>query len=300
MENQYSRDCQCFLCHKAAKLKPVTDAAYHFVDCPNCGQYKLSDFAVVSNAYNSKSRLFVAGKVFEGYYYKNEIKLLTPDEFIKAVSVSTSTKLFNLAKYFFTETEKGETDITQRPSCCYSDSDEQYGRLMNELKKLNIITYIDASDDDEDFTSHFIEIKLTVQARIRFEKGIKTPEEFMEAFMDKNSKVNKINVNIQDSKNSQVNVSADGSTINTEQHNNPAVKEIMTLLDDLIPQIPNNVPTEIKHQIEDSISAIKSELETQKPNKNSIKTILIGMRVLVPVVEFLASIATILSFLNKI
>jgi ribosomal protein L32 len=68
MENQYIGDCQCFLCHRAAKLKPVTDAACHFVDCPNCGQYKLADFAVVSNVCNSKNRLFVAGKVFEGCY----------------------------------------------------------------------------------------------------------------------------------------------------------------------------------------------------------------------------------------
>jgi ribosomal protein L32 len=300
MENQYIGDFQCFLCHRAAKLKPVTDVAYHFVDCPNCGQYKLSHFAVVSNAYNSKNRHFVAGKVFEGYYYKNEIKLLTADEFAKAVSVSTSTKLFNLAKYFFTETEKSETDIIQRPSCCYSDGDEQYGGLMNELKRLNVIAYIDATDDDEDFTSHFIEIHLTVGAKIKFENGINTPDEFMGAFMDNNSRINKISVNINDSTNSQINVAADSSTIKTEQCINPDIKEIIKLLDDLIPQIPNDVSPEIKYQIEDSISVIKSELKNQKPNKNIIKTLLIGIKGLVTTADFLASIATILDFLNKI
>jgi hypothetical protein len=300
MENQYIGDCRCFLCHRAAKLKPVADGAYHFVDCPNCGQYKLSDFAIVSNAYNSKNRHFVAGKVFEGCYYKNEIKLLTADEFTKAASVSTSAKQFNLAKYFFSETEKGETDIIQRPSCCYSDGDEQYGRLMNELNRLGVITYIDATDDDEDFTSHFIEIKFTVHAKIKFEKGIETAEEFMEAFMDNNSRTNKINVNINGSTNSQVNVAAEGSTINAKQYNNPALNDILQLLDSLISQIPNNVSAEIKQQVTDSISAIKSELKIEKPNKNMIKTLLYGMKGLVTATGFLASIAAILDFLSKI
>lgn len=125
MENQYIGVCRCFLCSKESKLKPVTDGSYHFVDCPNCGQYKLSDFAVVSNAYNSENRYFATGKVFDSYYYKNEIKLLTADDFTKKASISTSEKLFKLAKYFFTETEKGKNDIMQRPSCCYTDSGEQ-------------------------------------------------------------------------------------------------------------------------------------------------------------------------------
>jgi hypothetical protein len=300
MKNQYIGDCQCFLCNKKAKLKPVTDGACHFVDCPNCGQYKLSDPAVIAKAYDSESRFLVAGKVFDNYYYKNEINLLTVDDFNKTKSISHSEKLFNLAKYFFTETEKGRTDIIQRPSCCYEDGGELYGRLMKELNRLNVITYIDATDDDEDFTSHFIEIHLTVQATIKFEKGIKTPEEFMEAFMDNNSKINKINVNIQDNTNSQVNVATDGSTINAEQNNNPALIEIMKLLDDLMPQIPNDVSAEIKQQVADSISVIKSELKIQKPNKIMIKTLLTGMKVLVNVAGFLASIATIIELLPKI
>jgi hypothetical protein len=300
MENQYIGVCQCFLCNKEAKLKPVTDGAYHFVDCPNCGQYKLSDFAVVTNSYNLKNRYFVAGEVFDSYYYDNEIKLLTADDFTKKVFISTYEKLFKLAKYFFTETEKGETDIMQRPSCCYADSGEQYGGLMNELNKLNVITYIDAADDDKDFTSHFIEVNLTIGARIKFENGIKTPEEFREAFMNNNSNVNKINVNMQDSTNNQINVAAGASVINAVQNINPAVKDIMKLLDDLMTQIPNTLSSEIKQQIADSVSSIKVELENQKPNKNIIKTLLFGMRGLVNTAGFLASIATILKTLELI
>jgi hypothetical protein len=300
MENQYIGTCHCFLCNKTAMIKPNTDGAYHFVDCPNCGQYKLSEAAFITKAYISKNRFLVAGEVFKSYYYKNEIKLVTAEDFTKEKFVSYSEKLFNLAKYFYTETKKNETYIIQRPSSCYEDIGERYGRLMNELKRLNIITYTDAIDDDEDFTSHFIELHLTVQAIIKFEKGINTLEEFMEAFMDGNSKANKINVNIKESTNSLVNVATDGSIIKAEQNNNPDLKEILKLLDDLMPQIPNDVSAEIKQQVADSISVIKSELEIQTPKKNVIKTLLAGMKGLVSATGFLASILKILDFLAKI
>jgi hypothetical protein len=299
MENQYIGNHRCFLCNKKARLKPVTDA-YYFIDCPNCGQYKISDFAIVTKAYNSKKRYFVAGEIFDSYYYKNDIKLLTTDDFTKAKPISCSEKLFKLAKYFFSETEKDETDIIQRPSCCYEDGGEQYGKLMNELSKLNIITYIDATDDDEDFTSHFIEIKLTIQARIKFEKGINTPDEFMDAFMHTNNSANKISVNIQDSTNSQINVATDGSKIKATQNNNPALNEIIKLLDVLKTQIPNDLQASIKEQVIESISAVQSEIKKQEPNNHIIKTLLLGIKGLVNTVGFAASIVTILQYLENI
>jgi hypothetical protein len=67
-----------------------------------------------------------------------------------------------------------------------------------------------------------------------------------------------------------------------------------------MPQIPNDISAEIKQQVEDSISVIKSELGIQKPNKNVIKTLLTGMKVLVNAAGFLASIATIVELLTKI
>jgi predicted RNA-binding Zn-ribbon protein involved in translation (DUF1610 family) len=65
MENQYIGSHRCFLCNKKARLKPVTDA-YYFIDCPNCGQYTISDVAIVTKAYNSKKRYLLPVKVIPG------------------------------------------------------------------------------------------------------------------------------------------------------------------------------------------------------------------------------------------
>jgi ribosomal protein L32 len=182
---------KCFLCdnERAEQLPHEEAALIRYIKCPNCGEYKITEQVIIEIAkgiYNKGIYPIVSGDVFDAFYYKNEVKVVKIDDFKSTKVITTSEKLYKLAKYFFTENQKGNQDlyISQRPSCCYQKNDINYSRLMNTLKRHCVINFIDAADDDEDYTSHFVDIEVTTEATCAFEKGIDNAQQFEEVFMN--------------------------------------------------------------------------------------------------------------------
>ncbi|MDR1182232.1 MAG: hypothetical protein LBL13_09690 [Bacteroidales bacterium] len=300
----FNGDTTCSLCGSPAKTLSHFEAYTH-LQCRDCGEYSITLQAEAELKNSPDIKYILSGLVFENSYAGSPIQIKSGDVVnIKNKSaITTIEKMYKLANYLYSETIKlglGQKIKNIPMACCYAKDRNEFFSLWDILKTKNIIFFERITHNTSESPAIYTNPVFTVQAKTIFDKGINSVEDFMEAFMDNNSRVNKISVNINDSTNSQVNVAADGSTIKAEQYNNPDIKEIIKLLDDLIPQIPNNLSAEIKQQIGDSISAIKSELKIQKPNKSIIKTLLIRMKGLVTTAGFLASIATILDFLNKI
>jgi ribosomal protein L32 len=178
MANQYIGECSCFLCGTHSKLLPHDDGLYHFVECPNCGKYKLSEqlkIEIDNGIYHERSFSIISGEVFNAFYYKNEIKMVKTTDFRTIETITTVEKLYRLAKYIYTETVN-VGDIRQRPAVCcckpYDDpGNNEYHALMQSLKKKDIITFNYALDDNEDVTALFFEIAMTIEAKMHFEKG---------------------------------------------------------------------------------------------------------------------------------
>jgi hypothetical protein len=157
----------------------LADAAYH-VECPNCGNYKIEMPAYtllteVSGVYPSvlpsKSVLItLSGEVFDHWYYKNERKMITPDDFKTAKPLSTLEKLYKLAKFVFSASQNGRMPVLlDRPACCHTDT-EELSDLANELFERRIITGTEG-------------VRLTTRATLKFERGIATVRDFDFAFM---------------------------------------------------------------------------------------------------------------------
>jgi hypothetical protein len=205
-------DNTCFLCGTNLYSLPRNIDSYYEVECINCGKYKISDSAIEKIVSEKDTRYSVAGDVFESCYYLNEIKTVNSDDFAECKRISTIEKLFKLSKYFYTEIERWDnnSDIRQRPSCCYQKNDANYSRLMKKLNSMNVIDYCLAEDDGDDYTSHFVGVHLTDDALFEFEKGINSEQEFESAFMGSANSTHNINIV---GNNNQINASFDNSKI---------------------------------------------------------------------------------------
>jgi len=178
---------KCYLCGSAAKyFVPPPDRLCEHIECPNCGQYEISLQAIMCKSYEKNSRVIVTGEVFSSFYYEHQIKLVKTEDFDNTRHVSTLEKLYNLARYIFTEQQKdGYTYLVQRPACCYENNGQGYVLLMRELKRLNIVDYVDTEDDDDDVTSWFTDVSMMPNAKIAFEDGITSIEHFRKVFITK-------------------------------------------------------------------------------------------------------------------
>ncbi|MHB9294051.1 hypothetical protein Holit_03177 [Hollandina sp. SP2] len=215
------------------------EGAVRLVKCPNCGDYKISipaEAEIINGIHQKQVFPIIFGEVFDSFYYKNEIKVVKTDDFRTAKSVSTIEKLYRLAKYLYTESGKaGNEGLPQKPACCFClPTDENYGGLMKCLEKHGIIRFIDTATDDEDITEHFSDIRVTVKARIAFERGINTVEDFERVFMSDKGSGDTYNLG----PNSQLNQASGHAVLTATQNNGPNMAELQPLIDCLLAAVP--------------------------------------------------------------
>jgi hypothetical protein len=185
----------CFLCgnNRAEISLYVDDRDTRLVTCPNCGAYRISTLAIIeidNGTHKKKIFPLIAGEVFDCSYYKNEVKVVITDDF-RAVKqpMTTLEKLYRLAKFVYTESQHDSRKglpYRPRPACCYADGAE-YAELRKELKQLGILDFQEIIQEGSHGTPTTIisNIRLTLTAKMAFEEGINTAQEFKEAFMEK-------------------------------------------------------------------------------------------------------------------
>jgi hypothetical protein len=291
----------CFLCGnaRAEELNMGGNELVHYIQCPNCGDYRISEQAKIDidrGIYNKEVFPIVAGSVFDSFYYRNEVKNVLTEDFMSAKAVEIHEKLFKLAAYIHRETQKGNQRIATRNACCYSDNFE-YSELLKELKRIGIIDFDECSSRGSHGTPTTIRMppKLTMKGRINFEKGIDNVHTFKEVFYSMpNNPIITIN-NVNNSSGLIANA-FDNAIINAIQ--NSGINELQTLFDNLIKSLPADLSKEKNDEVKENIDSIKAELQSLKPKKSLIAAILRGMNVITGTTEFLASLAAIAGFLG--
>jgi hypothetical protein len=183
----------CFLCgNDQAEISPYRDERLtRLVKCPNCGEYQITEQVVIeinNGVHQKKIFPLISGEVFDCSYYKNEVKVVKTDDF-RAVKqpMTTLEKLYRLAKFFYTEYQNGSRKgFPYRPACCYVDGAE-YTELRKELKQIGILDFqeITQGGSHGTLTTIISNVQLTIKARMAFENGINTAQEFERAFMEK-------------------------------------------------------------------------------------------------------------------
>jgi hypothetical protein len=300
MNNMFDKLEPCVLCSRQAEIMGSVGACHHLY-CPCCGEYLIAipalTFLEVNPEYQRKKGV-LSGMAFESYFYQHKPLQITPDLLAKAKDISLQEKLFKLAAYFYGEAKENNMDLSQNSACCYQrDIDKQYSDLMKTLKSYGIINYILTEDDSEDYTSHFIGIEMKIEALMAFENGINNVEEFKEAFMnhDKGGPVVNIGGDV-----GQLNMATGKATLTAVQINHSDMQETLKFLDELEKHIPHDISKEVKEQVDESIDAIKAELQSPQPKINVIKTLITGLRGLVNTAGFAAATITILEFIDKL
>jgi hypothetical protein len=203
-------------------------------------------------------------------------------------------KLYRLAKFINIESKNSMgKGIPCRPAACYTDIDECF-ELLDKLKKLDIIDFTDISDPPiyQKPRRMIMNIKMLFEARMAFEEGVNSPEEFKKAFMSKNDGV-KVTVT---GEKSQVNVVSGEGSITATQNNASNIAELQTLLDRLLQAVPPDTPKETTEQIRESIETIQAETRSPTPKKNLIKTIFTGLGGIVRTAEFAVALAELAQF----
>jgi ribosomal protein L32 len=289
----------CFLCgYKLAEYSGPfqNDSSYH-AKCPNCGEYHLPveiHCLLEAGYYKEGQRIIASGRVFDESYYNHAPKLLARNDFEAVMKIDCLEKTYRLAKYFFTEaTRSGNNGLYQRPACCFClFTDENYDELMKFLGDKGIISFVYALDDDEDITSRFLEIRVTIKAMTVFEKGIDTAEQFEEIFMA----TEKSGITYNFYAPAQLNQATGDGTITATQNNGPDMAGLQILIDRLLQAVPKDTPPEQVEQIKESIETIQAEMKNHPPRKNMIKTILAGLGGLVRAAEFAVALTNLASF----
>ena len=180
---------KCFLCDSSALLWPNM-GAYRDLECYNCGRYHISEQAIIVEAYKKNSRYIVAGHVFDNYYYNKNITMIMEKDFENLSDVKTIEKLYKLAKYVYYETAKYDQEIRVFNACCYAKDDEERNSLLEELKKESILNFEKKEDNSIGYEKPIFEynnIRLTVNAKIKFENSIDSSDHFMEVLMNSNN-----------------------------------------------------------------------------------------------------------------
>jgi predicted RNA-binding Zn-ribbon protein involved in translation (DUF1610 family) len=268
IKRDYIETRDCFLCGSKAGILSNTDAYAH-VDCPNCGEYKLWDGAERELRSKQDIRHILSGKVFESWYYNHTVTEITARD-LAGKDIQIIEKLYRLAKYIFIESQKNneDDDIKQRPACCYEINSRQYGKLLETLKGLDIIKYRDArTQDDSDVAAWFCDIKMTMTARIKFQKNIESAQQFEEVFMG-TKKTGDVNVNIGGNNNAPVSIAQNHSTI-------AAVMNKTTISDaSIIEKLrESGIPQPQIDAIRPLITEIVTEYNKEKPQQDKLHTI---------------------------
>jgi hypothetical protein len=295
----FSGDTECPLCSAPAKTLPNFDV-YRYLECRDCGEYKITDQAEIELENYSERKYIIAGLAFENTYYSQKPFMIKSEHILNAKDISTSEKIYKLAYYIYRQTEihgLGNKIRHIPPACCYAKNKAELFFLWDILKKLDIITFDKHFYSNDDKTVIYESPILTVPAKLEFDNGINSFDRFKEVFMKGEN--NPVTINVERN-NGQMNTAWGNATQNIIQNSNNNLIKFQELVDDLKSVIPENIGHDEKRQIEDSIEAIKTEISTSRPNKNIIQTLLTGIKLLIRSAEFAAAVSTIWQFVENL
>jgi hypothetical protein len=176
--------CGCYLCDaEAYLLTPYSERLVERIHCPYCGKYGITVQVIDCKTYKKTTRSLVSGKVFDSFFYNQEEKIVDITDF-DTEDITETEKIFRLAKYFYTATIRG-IELEAIPASCYESNSLDFCDKLETLERKGIIKYNRASkfEDSGDYASHFFDIRMTLKAKMAFEKGIDTVERFEEVFM---------------------------------------------------------------------------------------------------------------------
>jgi hypothetical protein len=262
----------CFLCDcilKEFEGPFASDSAFH-VKCPNCGEYQLPSSLhelLAQHYYSEQNCIMASGRVFETSYYNQLPRLLSKDDFDPSPKITIDRKLYMLAKYIYTETNRGTKEIEHRPACCYQKNDPNYAELLKELKKRDAIDYILAEDDGEDYAGQYLDIKVTLRTRKAFEKSIDSPEKFEAFFMDINQK-------------SGITINYNGPVINSPVQTGDSNTAIITTTTDVTADIirqklkENGAPEQLITAVDTEVAEIAAECDKKTPDQSKLQSVL--------------------------
>jgi hypothetical protein len=290
--NPFVGDTNCPLCGSPAKLLPHFDAYTHF-ECRDCKEYKITTQAKIDLRTHPEVKHLIAGLAFENSYYKNEPIMIKSEHILNAKEISTIEKVFKLAYYIYRQTEKvglGKEINPISPACCYAKNNEFYS-LWNILKEQRIITFEKHSNMIYDCPI------LSGYAKMKFDNGIDTVDKYKEEFMPNINTGVTINVNKNEG---MINTAMDNANQTAVQNINTNIEEFQKLLDELKKTIPENIGSDEKQQIDESLEVIEGEIIKPKPDKKLIKTLLTGAKILVQTVEFAAAVSEIFRFIETV
>jgi hypothetical protein len=221
--------------------------------------------ALKNQYYSEQGCIMASGRVFEASYYKQIPKLLSEVDFDASKKISIPERLRLLAKYIYTVIERGTTEINHRPACCYQKNDQGYAALLKELKKLDIIDYVPAEDDSEDYAGQFLDVTMTIRGIEMFEKDIDLPLRIEEVFMNTKQK-NEVTINYN---NSIIN----NSPIQTGNGNTATITSTTNITDSFIREKlkENGVSEQQITAIEPQIAEIVTECNKETINKGKVQ-----------------------------
>jgi hypothetical protein len=292
----------CILCSSQANQLATESSTRHIL-CDNCGEYiitfaaerlfKLNNFDDIKYLLSSQS--------YENMIDKKEPFVITAEQLSNPIELSLIEKLYKLSKYLWHKTKKhdvGNTNLDIIHSQTYCKDMNELAYLTNILRKKNVINGSISSVSYGTTTAYGCSIRLSPDAIIAFESGLNDIKTFKEVFMLSNNR--NITIGVEDSTNTKIIVAIEGSKIEVVKNNDSMFVEIAELLEELKSQVPIDLPVVIKDQVSESISAIKTEINSPKPNKSLISTLLIGLKGLVNAAGFAASVATILQYISSV
>jgi ribosomal protein S27E len=271
---------KCFLCgDDQAKMSDYIDnTASYYVKCPQCGEYKITEMArieISNGIYRREAFPIVAGEVFDTWYCKKEVKTVKSDDFRTIRTITTPEKLYRLAKYIFTvecgNKEDGpKQDITCRPASCYARDSEEWYWLLDGLKSLYVVDVNETSDSPTDRKRRRMiwSIKMTLNGKIAFEKGINSSKEFERIFMktDRNDDVN-------------IAITADQVQFGGSQNTMTKIVSTTTNTADIIREKlkERGVSEQQIKEIEPQIAEIASECDKEMVNHGKLRAIISGV-----------------------
>lgn len=290
----------CYLCSKTADILPHGEAAaIARVHCKNCGEYKITIQAKRSlEQMYEDVKYILSSQTFEQFYYEQKPLTIESKHIINAKDLSILEKLFKISKYLYRETKYAGLGTSIEISCSrfYCRNNDECLNLLETLKSMNIIEFEKIGGNGDNRVMIYPP-KLLGKAMLAFEEGINNIDDFKKVFMTTNNNGNNINLNLQGDGN-QLNIANDNAKITATQNNSIDIKELNTLIENILNSLPKDIDNKTRDEIKENLSIIQSEVQNPQPKKTIIKNSYNVLDGIAKATGFLASLAKLYEFIQ--
>lgn len=212
-------------------------------------------------------------------YFQNEPKL------IKERNKKMFNKIPNICEELLYNLITHQENLNEYVASLYLESNDNYSLELNQkfgvLKENNLITLKWADNIAYN-------VSLTLNGKHYFEFKAEAEEE--------NNKRNLQNINISGN---QVNIATNNSAITATQNNGINSDELNKLIQNIRNNIPEELSSEDKADVNESLDIIQEELLSNEPNTKVIKSQFNVFKRIDVGVKFLSSCASLLTFADK-